>query len=368
MFTRADQSTLKRLGLSVDEPEEMPDFEPIDFNEWQINGVPFELSPNVEYSPGRMSVISTHAQVWAVSQSFSVLTEEFRLRRSDAEVSVKDIMREFCLKFSVKLVETEHESACVTPYWFVHAHGAKISIHGTEFNEEAAWLDRRTTELSEPRNSNVSWVTSDGRGGMNQFRLPVKQSDKFYPEMYPFIDVDQYFDDFIKSDSTILILNSEPGMGKSRLISEFIRRYRRSTMVVYDQDVMALDQLYLTFLNDDDSDLLVVEDADLLLAGRLEGNNKVMGKILNVADGVISLGKKKFIFTSNLHSSKDIDPALTRPGRCYDILQFRPLSRDEGQIAAAAIGVELESKKEYTVAEIFNGASNANRKLHKIGF
>jgi len=123
------------------------------------------------------------------------------------------------------------------------------------------------------------------------------------------------------------------------------------------------------FIKDNNINFLVFEDADAYLTSR-ESGNKVIHKFLNAGDGLISKSNKKIIFTTNLQSITDIDSALTRPGRCHDILQFRSLTTDESIKVASICKIEIKlPEKEYTIAEIFNTQTNTEKKvIRNIGF
>jgi hypothetical protein len=78
------------------------------------------------------------------------------------------------------------------------------------------------------------------------------------------------------------------------------------------------------------------------------------------------------IFSTNLPSIRDIDSALVRPGRCFDIVTFGELTKEDAVALADKLGVELkEVKEKYTLAEIFNQQSeqtSAAKTNRKVGF
>jgi ATP-dependent 26S proteasome regulatory subunit len=82
---------------------------------------------------------------------------------------------------------------------------------------------------------------------------------------------------------------------------------------------------------------------------------------------------KKLIFSTNLPSIRDVDPALVRPGRCFDILNFAPLNGEQATKLADKLGTTYDKKDSgtYSIAEIFNKQleNNTNRKVgSKMGF
>lgn len=82
----------------------------------------------------------------------------------------------------------------------------------------------------------------------------------------------------------------------------------------------------------------IIEDADALLAPRSAGN-KQMSDLLNYTDGATGNGCRKVIFTTNLLSPSQIEPALLRAGRCFGMFDFRKLTASEAIAARAAAGL-----------------------------
>lgn len=78
------------------------------------------------------------------------------------------------------------------------------------------------------------------------------------------------------------------------------------------------------------------------------------------------------IFSTNLPSIRDVDPALIRPGRCFDILSFEPLTKEQAEKLAQRVEVKLEGDKStWSIAEVFNKQTDqkAIKKINsKIGF
>ena len=105
---------------------------------------------------------------------------------------------------------------------------------------------------------------------------------------------------------------------------------------------------------EDDAEVMVLEDSDAFLKSRTDGNT-MMHRFLNVGDGLVTTKGKKMIFSTNLPSIRDIDSALIRPGRCFDIVTFGELTKEQAVELADKLGVELQGDKDkYSLAEIFN--------------
>jgi len=224
-----------------------------------------------------------------------------------------------------------------------HTYGDKIFIE----NVEDIFL-KHFDEVT----SYIEWVY--GANGdsvnvpLNAERLPVD-------EMYPFLKepLTDYYDRYLESNANILLLIGPPGTGKTTFIRGLLAHSNSSAIVTYDAAILEKDYLFARFI-EDETGVMVLEDSDNFLKARSDGNT-MMHRFLNVGDGLVTTKGKKLIFSTNLPSIRDIDPALIRPGRCFDIVSFDTLKQKEAEALAKKIGVKLDGKREsWTIAEVFN--------------
>lgn len=200
--------------------------------------------------------------------------------------------------------------------------------------------------------NHIEWLYSnDGQS----IEIPLQHDRMPVEEMYPFLDgesLTDYYNNFMKSSASILLLIGPPGTGKTTFIRGMLQHTESSAIVSYDAAVLEKDYVFAQFIEGDKS-MMVLEDADMFLKARKEGNT-MMHKFLNVGDGLVTTRNKKLIFSTNLPSISDIDPALIRPGRCYDILNFQELNQEQAEKLAKRVGVTLDEKREkWSIADVF---------------
>ena len=214
--------------------------------------------------------------------------------------------------------------------------------------------------------SHIEWIySSDGNSvnvPLNRDRLPVE-------EMYPFLkgeSLESYYNRYLESSANILLLIGPPGTGKTTSIRGLLAVTNSSAIVSYDSAILEKDSFFARFIEGDET-IMVLEDSDAFLKSRSDGNT-MMHRFLNVGDGLVTTKGKKMIFSTNLPSIRDIDSALVRPGRCFDIITFDTLKQDEAELLAKRLDVKLDGVQDrWSIAEVFNKQTN-KPKDRKMGF
>lgn len=214
----------------------------------------------------------------------------------------------------------------------------------------------------------------EGSSVINRSIFPVEEIS-YLPEAYPWFKVSPlgYIHSYFDSKESILILKGPPGTGKTSFIKLLLQETNNSAITAYDRDLLLRDEFYIEFLTDPDTDILVIEDNDILLSSRAN-NNPVMDKFLNTSDGLVSLRHKKIIFSTNIPNISSIDSALTRKGRCFDILNFQKINGKEAKILAKAyynpltfdINSTFKEGLEYSIAEVLNIGTTSDLRDHDI--
>ena len=274
---------------------------------------------------------------------------------------------------------------------FIRKNHNWIIVHYLDLLEEELHEIVKEIPAASPDASILWWFMT--RNGPDCREVPLKglnPVDEFYPWLHP-KTIDEFADEFANSSANVLLLFGPPGTGKTSFIRRLIRKMKYETWVTYDPDMHLCEEFYVRFVTDTDEKpaqsgarygfldspsfeyevspqsppknqrettsigrCLVMEDADEMLLKR-ENGNKLMNRILNLSDGLVSLPARKIIFSTNLPGLREIDEALYRPGRCFGAIKFRELTKTEGEVACRAVGIEPKINQEkLTLAQALN--------------
>lgn len=165
------------------------------------------------------------------------------------------------------------------------------------------------------------------------------------PAFYPWMEgmePGQYFAEFLESEANVLLLYGLPGTGKSSLIRSGLIKTGVSALAIVDSSLAkdaSLVSMIGNKMRDADYGVLIIEDADALMKPRSEGNI-TLNKLLAATSGIGNKGSFKIVLTTNALTTEHIDPALLRPGRCFDVMEFGRLTPEEANAARRAIGMD----------------------------
>jgi len=161
----------------------------------------------------------------------------------------------------------------------------------------------------------------------------------------PYLNIDLLFDSFLDSKSPILQFTGKPGLGKSKLLTLFIKHLL--TKPEYSKggnnlkiarpscsEILASEDFWIR-LRQGDFQALILDDIDYILQERNEqinssedkSHNDIVNKMLTFTDGLFHQ-KTKILITTNVTYSK-IDKALSRDFRLFDSLELRALDQKE---------------------------------------
>ena len=314
---------------------------------------------------------SVFANVEAKNNFIATLRENYQVRL----VCIAERARELYIIKEVpkpNIFESYRVSPVVIGYIAFSERNKLFNISSFSLSSISHVLEKHIETYFDKNKSNIDWVV-DQYGGT--IRIPL-MGDKLPSKiMYPFIKDDtmeDYYQRFMDSDASILLLMGPPGTGKTSFIRGLLNYTSGSALFSYDTAVLEKDIIFSNFL-ENENNFMVLEDADTLLSSRSDGNN-MMHRFLNVSDGLVTVRGKKMIFSTNLDNLSQVDAALLRPGRCFDILNFDYLTQEQSEKFCSEYNIDIQDKlktrERWSIAELFNfsGEENKVKEPRRAGF
>lgn len=214
-------------------------------------------------------------------------------------------------------------------------------------------------EHNDDESAVINFVTTSISGNKlseSYVNFNVGSFDEESESYYPYMDINEMYKQFILSDENILVLYGEPGTGKTKAVSLFMKyllnnpdiavdkemneyvededRLIFSVSYVKNEDVLSMDGYWDT-LNRNNYALVFLDDTDYCLTSRTNNintnadisKNKFLNQLLSYTDGIIK-NNTKFIITTNIDMG-EIDAAVLRQGRTFNIIKLRRLKESE---------------------------------------
>jgi hypothetical protein len=205
----------------------------------------------------------------------------------------------------------------------------------------------------------IDWQFSSSNGSLSSASFEEVFHEVMHDEAYPALGepVHRFAQRFLNARETVLVLQGPPGTGKTRLVRSILGamslRKGSSAEIMYTADKRALenDEIFVKFITRE-HDAFVIEDADHMLMARSNGNQD-LHRFQAIADGVVRAQGRKIIFTTNLPNIGDLDAALLRPGRCFQVIRTRSLNHEEADRLVARVCPDDPRRRELALANCF---------------
>lgn len=189
------------------------------------------------------------------------------------------------------------------------------------------------------------------------------------------LDIAKYYnDDFIEAHlilidilnqentSGIAFLHGEPGTGKTTYLRYLIYLLSNVKCIFIPRDMLHIlaTPSFIKFLSNHTNSVLILEDCGEVI--KTINKDSIVVNLLNYSDGIFGdILKCKIIVTFN-EDIGDIDPRLTRSGRCFLNYQFRKLKKEKAQLLNSNISEDSK------LSDIFNDKVFTNFDKARVGF
>lgn len=345
-----------------------------------MNQIALNINPYAEDLPPDEAVISYRDMI----DGFTYTLEEVQFKTADFKRFIEELstlvgdMTTYDYSRGKNAVNLIFKNDKVRLY----VRGNSIDLYMTAYgnSEEVAQTIWNIYKKHSVEETNIDvFVTSYFMNGNsldnNHKRMKIEELKYLSKDYYPYIDTDMMFDQFFTGSENIFLIVGEPGLGKSKMSTlAILHAFNNHDKLPYDKKVdnPGLEEQFINIVyvksvdvlvNDnfwrrleaDQADIVVIDDLDYMLTRR-DGDvqsdddirkNTFLNQFLSFTDGV-EKSHTKFIITTN-QSFDEIDSALLRKGRLFDIIELRRLNREEAMHIWEQNGLDA---KEF--AKVFN--------------
>lgn len=217
---------------------------------------------------------------------------------------------------------------------YFYTYAASLQILSTFFRT----MKKFDRPLRRENEIGVTMYTKTQKDGIESTILTINTDDrrKIIAELYPNIDIRMLCEDYMKFDDSILILHGLPGTGKTTFVKYLMQEIALTGEKIIPEigyatglELFECNEFWSRVVTDN-IDLLILDDVSYNMVRKQDADNSFVNNLLAYSDGVLN-EKSKVIITTNSENS-NFDPALLRPGRCFDLVELRPLTLNEARI------------------------------------
>jgi len=244
------------------------------------------------------------------------------------------------------------------------------------YPEFCEWFESRFKEelVGEPTPT-LKRLRLDGQGNITSGieTIPKVAEIPDIMKFYPYLDKSpvEMIEEFMASKSNVLLLIGPPGTGKSNYILQMIRHlgFGDKIQLADRDDVLTHPQFPDAVRDMPSGSVMITEDSDKMVMKRTEGN-QTMSALLNATAGIVQRDSK-LIISTNLPSTRVVDEALIRPGRCFKIMEFSTLTAFQANELRVSMGkpeVDFGDRDDVTLAEALNAEEQVGEAPRKQAF
>lgn len=220
-------------------------------------------------------------------------------------------------------------------------------------------------------NNDAGYYTVDAE--INSVNIDIEKN--YNDDFLPIYDNIVKFLSSEERKSGLIVLNGDPGTGKSYFIRHLIKNIDNNYVLIPPSMAENLSSPEFTsFLMRNTDSVFILEDCELVIKQRsMSDFTSAVSSILNMSDGIMSdIFNGKFICTFNADMDS-IDDAILRKGRCYAKYTFGKLDKKKAKVLLNERGITLpeDEYEDMTLADIYHYEDKnveSVTKKKKIGF
>ena len=225
-----------------------------------------------------------------------------------------------------------------------------------------------------PKEGKIYFLCHEGNFYLHSSELKNTKIDLELNYGKEFLEVDKKVKEFLQENNPgLVLLHGVSGSGKTTYIKHLVNSISSQKFIYVPSHLtnMFSDPAIMPFFLEEGKDcVIILEDAEEVLAPRNEGGKNTVSNILNLSDGLLAESLQSRLICSFNTKKTQVDPALLRKGRLKVEHEFLPLGVEEANKLLKHLGVEDKVTKPTVLSDLYNWKLETGHieKTEKIGF
>jgi len=236
-------------------------------------------------------------------------------------------------------------------------------------------IDKFKVKEEDSKEDKVNFICQYN-GGMELMEKELKKLEVYPHEDYELsLPFEKIKIDIGSNRSGLILFTGSPGTGKSSLVRHLISICNKKFVYIPVNVAQVLsDPSFINFAMENLSNsVIIIEDAETVLADRQKSYNAAASTLLNLTDGLLGelLGIRVL---ATINTEDGVDSALLRKGRLLSKVTFDKLGHEKAKKILKRIGkekYEIKENTKYSLAELYNvdvENGEEEKERRKIGF
>lgn len=239
--------------------------------------------------------------------------------------------------------------------WYLNVY--HIAEYEKKFEELRKEIDKYKIEETESKENKVNFISQYGNG-MELMEKELKRLDVHIEDYELSLPFEKIKEEIENDKAGLVLFSGQPGVGKSSFIRHLISICNKKFVYIPVNVAQVLsDPSFINFAMENLSNsVIIIEDAETVLADRQKSYNAAASTLLNLTDGLLGelLGIRVL---ATINTEDGVDSALLRKGRLLSKVTFEKLGYEKSKNLLKRIGkrnVEINKETKYSLAELYN--------------
>ncbi len=235
-------------------------------------------------------------------------------------------------------------------------------------------------EILNEKDDTKFYIITSSYGDLNMSKFELRDMDLLDLSVNyndDIMDVHPKIENFlnVKNKSGLILLHGLPGGGKTYYLRQLILTCK-TKFIYFPNELFSQmnNPNFIDFISKYENSVIILEDCEDLLKPRTDYNSgNGISTLLNLADGLLGDALKIKVLCTFNTDLKNIDQALLRKGRLFQIYEFKKLTVEKANAFLQKNNIDLRVTEPTSISDLYsirenNGSDALKINQQAIGF